>query len=104
MSFADDVIVYLYDKVILMDGPTDESHLESSSSLISDILFDDNGLEWEDDFLALEKNCPSHSCPESRRLTSPLPTQNWTVNMPKSFVLSQSCLFLTHVNESDLEL
>lgn len=101
VSFADDVIVYLFDK----DSPTEVPRLMSSSSVCSDNLFDDNGLEWEDDFLALEMNRQTLGRPKHwRRPTSPLPTQNWTLNMPKSFVLSPSCLFLTHVSESDLEL
>lgn len=98
VSFADDVIVYLYDK----DSPTEESHPESSSSLISEILFDDNGLEWDDDFLALEEKCRPHSRP--RRRTSALRSLDWTVKRPKRFALPQSVLFLTHVNDSDLEL
>lgn len=100
VSFSDDVVIFLYDK----DSPAKKSHPESPSSLISEILFDDNGLEWEDDFLALEKNCQPRTYPKTCRSIFSLPTQNWTVNEPKSLVLSQSCLFLTHVNESDLEL
>lgn len=100
VSFADDVIVYLYDK----DSPTEKSQHEFSSRPAPEILFDDNDLEWEDDFLALEKKCQSHTDPKTHRSTFSLSAQNWTVNKPKSLVLSQSCLFLTHVNESDLEL
>ncbi|KAJ0044256.1 hypothetical protein NL108_003948 [Boleophthalmus pectinirostris] len=102
VSFADDVMVYLYDK----DSPADKFHPEpdnttSSSSNLSEIFFDNNGLEWEDEFLALE-NCHLHNHKESCPFSSSLPTQNWTIPKPKH--LSQSCLFLTHVNESDLEL
>ncbi|KAJ0015785.1 hypothetical protein NQD34_014075 [Periophthalmus magnuspinnatus] len=102
VSFADDVIVYLYDK----DSPAGKLHPEpdnsrSSTFNLSEILFDDNGLEWEDDFSALEKNCHPHKYPESCPFSASLPTQKWTIPKPKS--LPQSCLFLTHVNESDLE-
>lgn len=108
VSFADDVIVYMFDQ----ESPTVKLHLEpytsasSSSELHSDVTFDDNGLEWKDDFLALEKSCHSHSFGHSmsRCYALSLPTQNWTECEPEPFFLSQSCLFLTHVTESDLEL
>ncbi|XP_072311935.1 uncharacterized protein [Eucyclogobius newberryi] len=102
VSFADDVIVYLYDKDSPADKFSADNHTSPSSNL-SEVLFDDNGLEWEDDFLALEKNCHPHNHPESCPFTFSLPTQNWTIPKPKSLFLSQSCLFLTHINESDLE-
>lgn len=65
------------------------------------------GLEWEDDFSALEKNCHfqcvGHSV--SEHYTPSLPTQRCTtLSGPERFSLSQACLFLTHVTESDLEL
>ncbi|KAK7919829.1 hypothetical protein WMY93_011113 [Mugilogobius chulae] len=86
VSFADDVIVYLYDK----DSPAHNLHPEpdnttsSSSNLLSEILFDNNGLEWEDDFLALEKNCHLHNHPKSCPFS--LPTQNWTIPKPKTCI------------------
>ncbi|XP_054860202.1 class A basic helix-loop-helix protein 15 isoform X1 [Amphiprion ocellaris] len=98
VSFDDDVMVYLFDK----ESPTLELHSESCTSLPSSNSCNlpavtlDSGLEWEDDFSALEKNCHfQHS----------MPKQSWT-SLPgtERCSLSQKCLFLTYVTESDLEL
>ncbi|XP_029977331.1 uncharacterized protein LOC115410061 [Sphaeramia orbicularis] len=114
VSFADDVIVYLFDQ----ESPTSALHPEpcgSTPSLQSphschqsDVTFDDSaGLEWEDDFSALEKKClfQYFSNSVSHNYTLSLPTQGWSaLCRPERFYLSQTCLFLTHVTEADLEL
>uniref|UniRef100_UPI0037E90B5B serine/threonine-protein kinase LMTK2-like n=1 Tax=Semicossyphus pulcher TaxID=241346 RepID=UPI0037E90B5B len=108
VSFDEDVMVYLFDQ----ESPTLELHtgpctsLPSSSSYnLPDVTLEDIGLEWEDDFSALEKNCHFQHVGHSQHFTFSLPTQSCTApSRPERFSLSQSCLFLTHVAESDLEL
>ncbi|KAI3365579.1 hypothetical protein L3Q82_010661 [Scortum barcoo] len=110
VSFYDDVTVYLFDQ----ESPTVELHpgpytsLPSSYSCnLSDVTLEDSGLEWEDDFSALEKSCHFRCVrqPASRHYTLSLPTPSCTaLSGPERFSLSQTCLFLTHVTESDLEL
>lgn len=108
VSFVDDVMVYLFDQ----ERPTMELHggpctpLSSSHSFnLPDVTLEDIGLEWEDDFSALEKNCHFQHARHSQRFTFSLPTQSCTaLSTPERFSLSQTCLFLTHVTESDLEL
>ncbi|XP_031699570.1 uncharacterized protein LOC116381489 [Anarrhichthys ocellatus] len=95
VSFEDDVMVYLFDQ----ESPTLELHSEAYTSL-PDVTFEDSGLEWDDDFSALEKNCHFQCVRRSQQHTSSLATQSSTAR----FFLSQTCLFLTHVTESDLEL
>ncbi|XP_074476321.1 uncharacterized protein LOC141758629 [Sebastes fasciatus] len=92
VSFDDDVMVYLFDQ----ESPTVELHSEACTSP-PDVTLEDSGLEWEDDFSALEKNChfPQHA--------PSLPTQT-SPALSRRFFLSQTCLFLTHITESDLEL
>ncbi|XP_051273872.1 class A basic helix-loop-helix protein 15 isoform X2 [Dicentrarchus labrax] len=108
VSFDDDVTVYLFDQ----ESPTVELHSGPCTSLPSsyscnlpDVILEDSGLEWEDDFSALEKSCHfqcvRHSI--SQQYTLSLPEQSCTA-LPRRFCLSQTCLFLTHVTESDLEL
>ncbi|KAG7506727.1 hypothetical protein JOB18_014342 [Solea senegalensis] len=85
VSFDNDVMVYLFDQ----ESPTMKLHSGP------DVTLEDNGLEWEDDFSALEESF------HVRRVScafSPPPSR------PQRYVVSQTCLFLTHVTESDLEL
>ncbi|KAK9530626.1 hypothetical protein VZT92_012114 [Zoarces viviparus] len=98
VSFEDDVMVYLFDQ----ESPTLELHSEAYTSL-PDVTFEDSGLEWDDDFSALEKNGHFQCVRRSQQHTSSLPTQSSTA-LSRRFLLSQTCLFLTHVTESDLEL
>ncbi|XP_039991581.1 uncharacterized protein LOC120794516 [Xiphias gladius] len=108
VSFDDDVVVYLFDQ----ESPTVELHSEPCTSLPGrsscnqpDVALEDSGLEWEDDFSALEKNCHFQCVSHSQHSTLSLPTQSWTaLSRPERYFLSQTCLFLTHVTESDLEL
>ncbi|XP_056221437.1 uncharacterized protein LOC130162029 isoform X1 [Seriola aureovittata] len=108
VSFDDDVTVYLFDQ----ERPTVELHSEPCTSLprssfcnLPDVTSDDSGLEWEDDFSALEKNCHFQCVGHSRRCSLSLPTQSWAAqSRPERYFLSQTSLFLTHVTESDLEL
>ncbi|XP_042364282.1 uncharacterized protein LOC121959151 isoform X2 [Plectropomus leopardus] len=91
VSFDDDVMVYLFDQ----DSPTMELHPEACTVLPEDTLEEDSGLEWDDDFSVLEKinnSCHFHSVTHSQ------------FPLSRRLVLSQSCLFLTHVTEADLEL
>ncbi|XP_054877119.1 class A basic helix-loop-helix protein 15 isoform X2 [Poeciliopsis prolifica] len=100
VSFEEDVIVYLFDQ----ETPTLKLPSEPSTSLPfhfpsiqSDVILEDNGLQWEDDFSALE--CVQRSG------TVSLPTNSWTSQArPERCSLTQTCLFLTYVTESDLEL
>ncbi|XP_032358650.1 uncharacterized protein LOC116671453 isoform X2 [Etheostoma spectabile] len=98
VSFDDDVIVYLFDQ----ESPTVELHSETCTSL-PDVTFEGSGLEWEDDFSALEKNCHFQCVRLSQPHPRSLATQTSTA-LSRRFFLSQTCLFLTHVTESDLEL
>ncbi|XP_067431563.1 class A basic helix-loop-helix protein 15 isoform X2 [Thunnus thynnus] len=106
VSFVEDVVVYLFDQ----ESPTLELHSETCTSLpgnLPDVTLEDSGLEWEDDFSALEKNCQFQCVRRSvsQHYTLSLPTQSWTsMSEPEPFFLSQTCLYLTHVTESDLEL
>ncbi|XP_063750122.1 uncharacterized protein LOC134871326 isoform X2 [Eleginops maclovinus] len=97
VSFDDEVIVYLFDQ----ESPTMELHPEACPSL-PDVTLDDTGLEWEDDFSALEKNCHFQCVTHSQQHTLPLPTPS-TAALSRRLFLSQTCLFLTHVTEADLE-
>ncbi|XP_019127613.2 uncharacterized protein LOC109141513 [Larimichthys crocea] len=108
VSFNNDVIVYLFNQ----ESPTSElqsgpctSQPSSYSCNLPDVTLEDSGLEWEDDFSALEKSCNfqcvKHSV--SKHYTLSLPTQSCAA-LSRRFFLSQTCLFLTHVTESDLEL
>ncbi|XP_044034838.1 uncharacterized protein LOC122867739 isoform X1 [Siniperca chuatsi] len=107
VSFDDDVTVYLFDQ----ERPTSELYSGSCTSLPSsyscnlpDVTLEDSGLEWEDDFSALDCHfqCVRHSV--SQRYHLSLPTQSCTaLSRPERFFLSQTFLFLTHVTESDLE-
>ncbi|XP_059180882.1 uncharacterized protein LOC131959683 isoform X2 [Centropristis striata] len=90
VSFDDDVMVYLFDQ----ESPTMELHSEACTPL-PDVTLEDSGLEWDDDFSALEKNC------HFQQYTLSLPTQSSTALSRRSF-LPQTCLFLTHVTEADL--
>ncbi|XP_039644925.1 uncharacterized protein LOC120551509 isoform X2 [Perca fluviatilis] len=98
VSFNDDVMVYLFDQ----ESPTVELHSEACTSL-PDVTLEDSGLEWEDEFSALEKNCHFQCVRHSQQYPLSLPTQASTA-LSRRFFLSQTCLFLTHVTESDLEL
>ncbi|XP_071318946.1 uncharacterized protein [Trachinotus anak] len=104
VSFDDDVTVYLFDQ----ESPTVELRSEPRTSLPSsnlpDVTLEDSGLEWEDDFAALE-NCLFQCVGDSQHCSLSLPTQSWAAqSRPERYCLSQTCLFLTHVTESDLEL
>ncbi|XP_023196428.1 class A basic helix-loop-helix protein 15 isoform X1 [Xiphophorus maculatus] len=100
VSFEEDVIVYLFDQ----ETPTLKLPSEPSTSppfhfpsIQSDVMSEDNGLQWEDDFSALE-------CAQPSGIVS-LPTKSWTSQTrPELCSLAQTCLFLTYVTESDLEL
>ncbi|KAM8729498.1 uncharacterized protein AB9X84_026727 isoform 2-T2 [Acanthopagrus schlegelii] len=107
VSFDDDVMVYLFDQ----ESPTVELHSgpctpppSSHSCNLPDVTLED-GLEWEDDFSALEKSCHFQWIKPSvpQHCTLSLPTQSCSALSRRRF-LSQTCLFLTHVTESDLEL
>nr|XP_019938583.1 PREDICTED: uncharacterized protein LOC109626837 [Paralichthys olivaceus] len=108
VSFDDDVMVYLFDQ----EGPTMELHPEPCTSLpnaatfnLQDVTLDDSGLEWEDDFLALERSSHLQCVSRSLHSTLSLPTPSWTAaSRPQLYLPSQTGLFLTHVAESDLEL
>ncbi|XP_038592304.1 class A basic helix-loop-helix protein 15 isoform X1 [Micropterus salmoides] len=117
VCFNDDVTLYLFDQVLSscgLESPTLELHPGPHTSLSSnyscnlpEVTLEDSGLEWEDDFSALEKNCHfqcvRHSV--SQHYTLSLTTQSCTaLPRPEHFFLSQRFLFLTHVTESDLEL
>ncbi|CAJ1080718.1 uncharacterized protein LOC117829703 isoform X2 [Xyrichtys novacula] len=107
VSFDDDVTVYLFDQ----ETPTLELHTGHYTPLSSsyscsppDVTLEDIGLEWEDDFSALEKNCHFQHVRHSQHNTFSLLGQSCAdLSRPEWFSLSQSCLFLTHVTESDLE-
>ncbi|XP_047465063.1 class A basic helix-loop-helix protein 15 isoform X1 [Mugil cephalus] len=99
VSFDEDVTVYLFDQ----ESPTLELHSEPGTSMPSSnscnlpiVSLEDSGLEWDDDFLT---DC------HFQHNTLSLPTQSWAaVSRPERCCLSQTCLFLTYVTESDLEL
>nr|XP_046232903.1 uncharacterized protein LOC124052551 isoform X2 [Scatophagus argus]XP_046232904.1 uncharacterized protein LOC124052551 isoform X2 [Scatophagus argus] len=108
VSFDDEVIIYLFDQ----ESPTMELHSGPCTSLqstyscnLSEVTLEDSGLEWEDDFSALEKSCHFQCGRQSvsQLYTPSLPTQSCTA-LSRRLFLSQTCLFLTHVTESDLEL
>ncbi|XP_014822387.1 PREDICTED: uncharacterized protein LOC106903239 [Poecilia mexicana] len=100
VSFEEDVIIYLFDQ----ETPTLKLPSEPSTSppfhiasIQSDVTSEDNGLQWEDDFSAL-------ACAQQSGTVS-LPTKSWTSQgRPERCSLAQTCLFLTYVTESDLEL
>ncbi|XP_034050443.1 serine/threonine-protein kinase LMTK2-like [Thalassophryne amazonica] len=107
--FDEAVTVYVFDQ----ESPTLELHSEPHTSLSSnrsynlpDVAFEDSGLEWEDDFSALEKSRHYQHVKQSvSQNCSRAPTRHsWTArSRPDRFVSSQTCLFLTHVAPSDLE-
>ncbi|XP_070846933.1 uncharacterized protein [Chaetodon trifascialis] len=106
VSFDDDVMVYLFDQ----ESPTLELHSGPCTSLPSslscnlpDVSIEGSGLEWEDDFSALEKSCHLQCVRQSQHHTLSLPVQSCSA-LSRRLFLSQTCLFLTHVTESDLEL
>ncbi|XP_069547451.1 class A basic helix-loop-helix protein 15 isoform X1 [Brachyistius frenatus] len=99
VSFDDDVMVYLFDQ----ESPTLELHSEPYTSLPSshpDFTSEDSGLEWEDDFSALEKSYRFQCTSRPQQLS--LPAQSCSAR--QRGCLSQTCLVLTYVTESDLEL
>ncbi|XP_053269226.1 uncharacterized protein LOC128426403 [Pleuronectes platessa] len=108
VSFDDDVTVLLFDK----EGPTMELRPEPSTSLpntatfnLPDVPLDDCGLEWEDDFSALEWSWHLQRVSRSLHSTLSPSTPSWTAaSRLQRYLPSQTCLFLTHVAESDLEL
>ncbi|XP_043958988.1 class A basic helix-loop-helix protein 15 isoform X1 [Gambusia affinis] len=100
VSFEEDVIVYLFDQetptLKLPSGPSTSPPFHFPT-IQSDVISKDDGLQWEDDFSALE--CAHQSG------TVSLPTKSWTSQArPERCSLAQTCLFLTYVTESDLEL
>ncbi|XP_069012065.1 class A basic helix-loop-helix protein 15 isoform X2 [Embiotoca jacksoni] len=99
VSFDDDVMVYLFDQ----ESPTLELHSEPCTSLPSShpgFTSEDNGLEWEDDFSALEKSYRFQCTSRPQQLS--LPAQSCSAR--QRGCLPQTCLVLTYVTESDLEL
>ncbi|XP_062269740.1 uncharacterized protein LOC133975778 [Platichthys flesus] len=108
VSFDDDVTVLLFDQ----EGPTMELRPEPSTSQpntttinLPDVPLDDCGLEWEDDFSALEWSWHLQRVSRSLHSTLTPSTPSWTAaSRPQRYLPSQTCLFLTHVAESDLEL
>lgn len=96
VSFDDDVMVYLFDQerptMKLLSGPPSPLS-DAYDCNLTEVL--EEGLEWDDDFSAVEKS--SHF-QHGRRSASEFPTPP----TPGRFLLSQRCLFLTHVTESDL--
>ncbi|CAB1448346.1 unnamed protein product [Pleuronectes platessa] len=108
VSFDDDVMVLLFDQ----EGPTMELRPEPSTSLpntatfnLPDVPLDDCGLEWEDDFSALEWSWHLQRVSRSLHSTLSPSTPSWTAaSRLQRYLPSQTCLFLTHVAESDLEL
>ncbi|KAM4525260.1 class A basic helix-loop-helix protein 15 isoform 1-T1 [Odontesthes bonariensis] len=107
VSFDEDVLVYLFDQ----ESPTVELHSEhcilspcSCSGTPPEVPSEDAGLQWEDDFWALDNNT-SHFQYGRHSHTLSLPTWGWSaLSRPERWSLSQTCLFLTYVTESDLEL
>ncbi|XP_015256728.1 PREDICTED: class A basic helix-loop-helix protein 15 isoform X1 [Cyprinodon variegatus] len=95
VSFEEDVVVHLFDQ----EAPTMKLHSEACTSLpfnwsfnLPDAASEDNGLQWEDDFAALE--CSATSA-----------TNGWTTQpRAEGRSLSQMSLFLTYFTESDLNL
>ncbi|XP_026207157.1 class A basic helix-loop-helix protein 15 isoform X1 [Anabas testudineus] len=108
VSFDEEVIVYMFDQ----DSPISELHSEPCishpgrhSSDLSDDTLEDIGLEWEDDFSALETNRHFQYVRHRWDRSFSLPTPGRTsLARPERLSLSQTCLFLIHVTESDLEL
>ncbi|KAM6897207.1 uncharacterized protein FYW49_018603 [Xenentodon cancila] len=106
VSFDEDVMVYLFDK----ESPTLElqSELEtsppgSSTYNLAGLTSENAGLEWEDDFCALENSCHIQYAVHSHTLSRP--SESWApLSRPERRSLPQTCLFLTYVTESDLEL
>ncbi|KAK5615336.1 hypothetical protein CRENBAI_002695 [Crenichthys baileyi] len=100
VTFEEDVIVYLFDQ----ETPTIKLESEPCTPLpfsypchLPDVMSEDNDLQWEDDFSALEV--------VRQPATVSLQTNGWTSRTsPECYSLSQTCLFLTYVMESDLEL
>ncbi|XP_041830328.1 class A basic helix-loop-helix protein 15 isoform X2 [Melanotaenia boesemani] len=100
VSFDEDVMVYLFDQ----ESPTLELHSEPCISQSNSCPCNLQGLQWEDDFSALENSC-HFQYPSRCSHTFSMPTQGWTaLSRPEHCSLSQTCLFLTYVTESDLEL
>ncbi|XP_011486183.1 uncharacterized protein LOC105356519 isoform X1 [Oryzias latipes] len=105
VSFDEDVTVYLFDQ----ETPTVELHSGSDPFLPCSCFHqmqtveEDSGWEWEDDFQALE-NTPYFQTAMDPHSVS-LPSLDWTSpSRPKNRSVSHTCLVLTYVTESDLEL
>ncbi|XP_076007702.1 uncharacterized protein LOC143001797 [Genypterus blacodes] len=108
VSFLDDVTIYLFDQ----ECPTLQLYrqLEPSSHAynLQELPLEDMGLEWDDDFSALERNCHyrcvTHSSASSRCEPPERPERSWTaLSRPQQFFLSQTCLFLNPGTESELD-
>ncbi|KAM9715862.1 class A basic helix-loop-helix protein 15 isoform 1-T2 [Menidia menidia] len=106
VSFDEDVMVYLFDQ----ESPTVELHSEnftfppnSSSGDPLMVTSEETGLQWEDDFGALDNTFQFQ--PGRSSQTPSLPSWGrFGLPKPERCSLSQSCLFLTYVTEADLEL
>ncbi|XP_024141517.2 class A basic helix-loop-helix protein 15 isoform X1 [Oryzias melastigma] len=99
VSFDEDVTVYLFDQEI----PTVELHSESDPFQPFSCFHheEDSGWEWEDDFQTLENTHHFQTDPH----TISLPSLEWTsTSRPKNRALPHTCLVLTYIPESDLEL
>ncbi|XP_016890358.1 uncharacterized protein LOC103382409 isoform X2 [Cynoglossus semilaevis] len=99
VSFDDDVMVFLFDQESPTEDLTCGTHKPPPTP---EIQAEENALEWEDDFSALEDSF-QHVGLSQRHICTP-PTHMWPApTRPQRYLLSQNHLFLTHVNESDLE-
>ncbi|RVE59413.1 hypothetical protein OJAV_G00188090 [Oryzias javanicus] len=103
VSFDEDVTVYLFDQEI----PTVELHSDSDPFRPCSwfhhmrTVEEDSGWEWEDDFQTLENTHHFQTAPR----TVSLPSLEWTSPCrPKNRSLPHTCLVLTYIPESDLEL
>lgn len=68
---------------------------------VSQICWSPAGWEWEDDFQTLENTHHFQTDPH----TISLPSLEWTsTSRPKNRALPHTCLVLTYIPESDLEL
>ncbi|XP_053709506.1 serine/threonine-protein kinase LMTK2-like [Synchiropus splendidus] len=98
VSFVDDVMVFVFDQ----ECPTMELQGDSCTNSPPPCSWaEDCGLEWEDDFSALERS--SRLQPVSQHHSVSPATKTWTLLSERLF-LPQNCLCLTHVSEADLEL
>ncbi|XP_029953725.1 class A basic helix-loop-helix protein 15 isoform X1 [Salarias fasciatus] len=109
VSFDDDVMVYLFDQerptLDLQSEPCTSPSSNYSCSLPG-FTVNDNGLEWEDDFSALEQSRHVRCAgpPRRRRSLSPPTRSGAALQTPERRCPAQRCLFLTYVTETDLEL